>query len=67
MLDVKTIVLGLVLLMILHCAFVSAPIVETDFADADFQTQNPSSHHCRLWAMVAASIAEEVVLDHLVN
>jgi hypothetical protein len=38
-----------------------------EFVDADFETQNPLSHHCRLWAMVAASVAEEVVLDHLVN
>jgi len=67
MLDVKTFVLDLVLLLVLRCAFVSAPIVEIDFVDADFQTQNPLSHHCRLWAMVAASVAEEVVLDHLVN
>lgn len=63
MLDVKT----FVLVLVLRCAFMSAPIVETDFVDADFQTQNPLSHHCLLWAMVAASVAEEVVLDHLVN
>jgi hypothetical protein len=67
MLDVKTIVLGLVLLLVLRYAFASAPIVEIDFVDADFQTQNPFSHHCRFWAMVASSVAEEVVLDHLVN
>jgi hypothetical protein len=43
------------------------PISRDSSAAAQQTEEDPEKHQCRLWGMIADSLPEDVVLDHLVD
>jgi len=57
----------LVLTFILYCLLVSISPFTLYVILANWLPQYSGSHQCRLWGMIAYSLPEAVVLDHLIN
>lgn len=67
MFAVKAFALGLILLLVFCFWAVSMPNAERNVIRAEHLTENSQLHQCRFWAMIASSLPETVVLNHLLN